>query len=134
MASATQNLALSAVLFLHRKVLAVPLPWLNDATPPKIPARLPTALTRQEVQAVSDSTDGTVGLMPRLLRLAANGRVQPSGRRQARHVQHQPFAAGTRELDLHARARPLAFEVGNHAIAEFAVPNALADPQAGIVF
>ncbi len=31
-AAATQNLALSAILFLYREVLAAPLPWLDDVT------------------------------------------------------------------------------------------------------
>ena len=109
-AAATRNLALSAIPFLYREVLAVPLPWLGDVTRAKKPARLPTVLT------------------------PAEGLVHPSGGRQARHVQHQPFAAGARELDLHAGTRPLPFQVGNHAVAEFAVSHALADPQAGVVF
>ena len=66
-AAATQNLALSAILFLYREVLAVPLPWLDDVTRAKKPARLPTVLTRSQVQAVLERTDGTVGLMLRLL-------------------------------------------------------------------
>lgn len=66
-AAATQNLALSAILFLYREVLAVPLPWLDDVTRAKKPARLPTVLTRHEVQAVPEHTDGTAGLMLRLL-------------------------------------------------------------------
>jgi len=109
-AAATQNLALSAILFLYREGLAVPLPWLDDVTRAKKAARLPTALTRAEHL------------------------VRPSGRRQARHVQHQPFAAGAGELDLHAGTRPLPFQIGNHAFAEFAVPHALTHPQAGVVF
>ena len=109
-AASTQNLALSAIPFLYREVPAVALPWMGDVTREKRPARLPTVLTRAE------------------------GLLHPSGRREARHVQHQPFAAGAGELDLHAGARPLPFQVGNHAFAEFAVPHALAHPQAGVVF
>jgi len=37
-ASSTQNLALSAILFLYREVLADPLPWLNDVVRAKKPA------------------------------------------------------------------------------------------------
>ena len=56
-AASTQNLALSAILFLYREVLALPLPWLDDVTRAKKPARLPTVLTRQEVQAVLGHTN-----------------------------------------------------------------------------
>jgi integron integrase len=66
-AAATQNLALSAILFLYREVLAVPLPWLDDVARAKKPARLPTVLTRSEVQSILEHTDGTVGVMLRLL-------------------------------------------------------------------
>jgi hypothetical protein len=45
-AAATQQQALSAVLFLYRHVLEVELPWLDDLVRPKKPARLPTVLNR----------------------------------------------------------------------------------------
>ncbi|MBK6639355.1 MAG: phage integrase N-terminal SAM-like domain-containing protein [Rhodocyclaceae bacterium] len=66
-AASTQNLALSAILFLYREVLADPLPWLNDVVRAKKPARLPTVLSRFEVQSVLAKTDGLTGLMLRLL-------------------------------------------------------------------
>ena len=66
-AAATQNLALSAILFLYREVLAVPLPWLDDVARAKKPARLPTVLTRAEVQSLLERTDGKAGMMLRLL-------------------------------------------------------------------
>lgn len=46
-AAATQNQALSALLFLYREVLGVDLPWLNDVTRAKRPQRLPVVLTRE---------------------------------------------------------------------------------------
>ena len=49
-AASTQNLALAAILFLYKEVLHVELPWLEDVTRAKKPARLPTVLNRQEVQ------------------------------------------------------------------------------------
>lgn len=58
---------MSAILFLYREVLALPLPWLDEVTRAKKPARLPTVLTRQEVRTVLERTEGTVGLMLRLL-------------------------------------------------------------------
>ena len=66
-AASTQNLALSAILFLYREVLSDPLPWLNDVVRAKKPARLPTVLSRIEVQSVLAKTDGLTGLMLRLL-------------------------------------------------------------------
>jgi len=66
-AAATQNLALSAILFLYREVLETPLPWLEEVVRAKKPARLPTVLTRQEVQALLAQLDDTLGLMVRLL-------------------------------------------------------------------
>ena len=52
MAAATQNLALSAILFLYREVLELPLPWLDGIERAKKPARLPTVLSAAEVGAV----------------------------------------------------------------------------------
>jgi len=51
-AAATQNLALSAILFLYREVLEMPLPWLDGIERAKKPARLPTVLTEAEVGSV----------------------------------------------------------------------------------
>ena len=65
--SATQNLALSAVLFLYREVLGIDLPWLNDVVRAKLPQRLPVVLTRNETRAILDRMQGTYGLMAQLL-------------------------------------------------------------------
>jgi integron integrase len=66
-AAATQNQALSALLFLYKEVLAVDLPWLDDVTRAKRPQRMPVVLTRDEVHAVLDRMSGVYGLMARLL-------------------------------------------------------------------
>lgn len=69
-AAATQNQALSALLFLYREVLGVALPWLDNVTRAKKPQRLPTVLTPGEVKAVLDRIaggDGVYALMARLL-------------------------------------------------------------------
>ena len=42
--AATQNQALSAILFLYKEVLGSPLPWLDEVTRAKKPTRLPTVL------------------------------------------------------------------------------------------
>src|SRR5207247_9879619 len=53
--ASTQNQALSALLFLYRRVLHIDLPWLEGA---KRPARLPVGLSRDEVAAVLAHLDG----------------------------------------------------------------------------
>jgi integron integrase len=66
-AAATQNHALSALLFLYREVLNIDLPWLDKVVRAKQPQRLPVVLTRQEVTAILDRMTGVHGLMARLL-------------------------------------------------------------------
>jgi len=66
-AAATQNQALSALLFLYREVLVINLPWLDNVTRAKRPQRLPVVLTREETHAVLDRMSGVYGLMARLL-------------------------------------------------------------------
>jgi integrase len=51
-ASATQNQALAALLFLYREVLGTRLEWMDDIVRAKRPARLPVVLTRTEVSDV----------------------------------------------------------------------------------
>ncbi|MGH8054816.1 MAG: integron integrase [Stenotrophomonas sp.] len=48
-AAATQNQALSALLFLYRIVLGVELPWMEDVVRAKRPRRLPVVLSPDEV-------------------------------------------------------------------------------------
>jgi integron integrase len=66
-AAATQNQALSALLFLYREVLEIELPRLDQLTRAKRPQRLPVVLTRDEVRAVLGKMEGTYGLLGRLL-------------------------------------------------------------------
>jgi len=42
-------------------------PWLDNVTQAKVPKRLPTVLTREEVQSVLARLDGTVWLIASLL-------------------------------------------------------------------
>lgn len=51
-AASTQNQALSALLFLYRDVLGIPLDWLDGVVRAKRPKSLPVVLTRDEVAAV----------------------------------------------------------------------------------
>ena len=66
-AAATQNQALSALLFLYKEVLGIDLPWLDNVTRAKRPKRMPVVRTREEVHAVLDRMTGGYGLMARLL-------------------------------------------------------------------
>ena len=65
--ASTQNQALSALLFLYREVLVVELPWLEGLVRAKTAKRLPTVLTRAEVQAIIGNLKGTRWLMVSLL-------------------------------------------------------------------
>ena len=67
-AAATQNLALAALLFLYREVLDRDLQWLKDVTRAKRPQRLPTVLTRREVDLLLGLLDDCeAALVVRLL-------------------------------------------------------------------
>jgi len=66
-AAATQNQALSALLFLYKEVLAQPLPWLDSLERARRPARVPAVLTRSEVQRLLSHMEGAKWLMASLL-------------------------------------------------------------------
>jgi integron integrase len=67
-AAATQNQALSALLFLYGEVLGLELPWLDEVTRAKKPARLPTVLTLAEIaDLLAQITDDEMHLVVRLL-------------------------------------------------------------------
>lgn len=65
--AATQNLALSAILFLYREVLKLDLPWLENVTRAKKPAKLPVVLTPDEVKRVLAHLEGTYWLLSSLM-------------------------------------------------------------------
>jgi integron integrase len=66
-AAATQDQALSALLFLYREVLKSDLPWLDGLTRPKKPVRLPVVLTEQEVKALLAELSGVHWVVAGLL-------------------------------------------------------------------
>ena len=66
-AASTQNQALSALLFLYKEVLGIELPWMEDVTRAKRPRRLPTVLSRGEVQDLLAQLDGRPWLLCSLL-------------------------------------------------------------------
>lgn len=66
-AAATQNQALSALLFLYKQVLGIELPWLDGIERAKRPSRLPVVLTRAETTALLAELAGVHWLMGSLL-------------------------------------------------------------------
>ena len=66
-AASTQNQAFSALLFLYRHVLEIPLGDLSGAVRAKLPRHLPVVLTREEVTALLERMDGTAWLAAALL-------------------------------------------------------------------
>lgn len=66
-AAATQNQALSAILFLYREVLGRELPWLDGVQRPTRPPRLPVVLTRTEIERLLAAMTGTRWLIASLL-------------------------------------------------------------------
>ncbi len=66
-AAATQGQALAALLFLYKDVLGMALPWLDEVTRAKRPARLPVVLTPKETAALIAAVDEP--LMALLVRL-----------------------------------------------------------------
>jgi site-specific recombinase XerD len=66
-AASTQNVALSALLFLYREVLQVDLPGIDGVQRAQRPTRLPVVFTRSEVKAVLAQLNGTTHLMASLL-------------------------------------------------------------------
>lgn len=65
--AATQNQALSALLFLYRYVLNDPLPWLNDLIRATPRTRVPVVMTPEEVRALLDQLQGIPKLIALLL-------------------------------------------------------------------
>jgi site-specific recombinase XerD len=66
-ASSTQNVALSAILFLYRQVLRQEIPFINGIERSKRPAKIPLVFTREEVKAILSRLTGSYFLMASLL-------------------------------------------------------------------
>ncbi|MDT4965993.1 MAG: hypothetical protein QOJ64_730 [Acidobacteriota bacterium] len=66
-AGSTQNVALSALLFLYRDVLGIELDRIDGILRAKRPVRVPTVLTHEEVRRVLEQLSGAQHLMCSLL-------------------------------------------------------------------
>jgi integron integrase len=64
---ATQSQALSALLFLYKRVLKVDLPWIDNVVRAHRPKRLPTVLDKDEARRVIAHLRGDVWLIASLL-------------------------------------------------------------------
>lgn len=65
--ASSQNQALSAILFLYKKVLRIELPWMNEIVRARRPIRVPVVMTREEVGRVLECLNGVHWLMASLL-------------------------------------------------------------------
>lgn len=66
-AASTQNIALSALLFLYKQVLSIDLPYIDNIERARTPARLPVVFTQEEVVSILAHMDGVHHLMASLL-------------------------------------------------------------------
>jgi integron integrase len=66
-APSTQTQALSALLFLYRRVLGVDLPWVDDVTRARKPAKLPIVLSTDEIRDLLAQLDGVYWTIASLL-------------------------------------------------------------------
>ncbi len=66
-AASTQNIALSALLFLYRQVLQVNLPHIDNIERARRPKRLPVVLTREEIKTILSQIEGFEHLVVSLL-------------------------------------------------------------------
>jgi len=66
-AASTQNVALSALLFLYKEVLHASLPYIDEIEHAKRPKRLPVVFTREEVRRILANLTGTHHLVIALL-------------------------------------------------------------------
>ena len=65
--ASTQNQALSAILFLYKRVLDVELDWIDDVVRAKRPKRLPVVLSKEEMKRILNAMSGTNALIAKLL-------------------------------------------------------------------
>ena len=66
-AASTQNVALSALLFLYKQVLEIELPYINNIERAQTPKRLPVVFTKDEVKQILCRLDGMSHLIVSLL-------------------------------------------------------------------
>jgi integron integrase len=95
-AASTQNQAKSALLFLYKEVLDMPLPWLDEIVQARVARRLPVVLTTREIKSLLDELDGTMWLVVALL-YGTGMRLLEGLRLRAKDVDFQRRAIVVRE-------------------------------------
>jgi len=66
-AASTQNQALSAILFLYKKVLNIEIDWIDNVVRAKRPKYLPVVLSPDELKMLINAMDGTYQLLAKIL-------------------------------------------------------------------
>src|SRR2546428_2808660 len=118
-AAATQNQALSALVFLYKEVLHHDFGWLDDVVRAKKPAKLPVVLTRDEVKRVFQHLSGTSWLMASLL-YGAGLRLMECLRLRIKDVDfatHQLMVREGKGRTIGSRCCPTASTTGWHSIS-----------------
>lgn len=126
-APATQNQALSALLFLYKEVLGRELAWLDGLKRPTRPPRLPVVLTRAEVQRLLAQITGTRWLIASLLYGSGLRVIECLRLRSRRLLQraaqllrwHAHADAGTLFLERHCGAAVAAAPSASHRLFQF---------------
>lgn len=101
-AASTQNIALSALLFLYKQVLQIDLPYIDQIERAKKPKRVPVVYSRAEVKSILANLEGTPYLIASLLYGAvylpyALERKYPRAHRD--WIWQYVFPAATRSID-----------------------------------
>lgn len=65
--ASTHNVALSALLYLYKEVLAMNLPWMTEVGRPSTKRRLPVVLSSDEIRRIFTHLEGAHLLLARLL-------------------------------------------------------------------
>ncbi len=95
-AAATQNQALSALLFLYKEVLGIQLPWMDCVVRAKRPKRLPTVLSQDEARRLLTAMDGRPWLIASLL-YGSGMRLMECLRLRVKDIDFERFEITVRE-------------------------------------
>ena len=120
-AASTQSQALSALLFLYRKVLKQDLPWLRGVVRAKKPVRVPTVLSRNEIRALLAELDGVYHLIALLL-YGSGLRLLEALRLRVQDVDFEGLQITVRSGKSRTHCGVLAF-IGLHRVTRFGIPS-----------
>lgn len=95
---ATHRQALSALLFLYRRVLKMDLPWMREIGRPQSTQRLPVVLTIDEVRRTFSAMDGTTRLIAQHL-YGTGMRIMEALRLRVKDVEFDRSVVAVREAN-----------------------------------